>query len=252
MKLAAVLIVWDDWELLEKAVENLTGLVDGFIIVASETSSYGEISPIPVKWRNKVYVREPFFNHPMNCETDKRNFGLDVARRLGYTHFLPGDADEFYDRQEFLRARQRFYDEPDLVGLVCATQVYFASPELTIGLDTTLIPFIHKILPGMRHEMNRRYPFAWDNGRIRIDPTRQMNINSGVKWDDIIMHHVSWFRRDYEKKIRNSTARDNIKRSSILNDLLHATDGYFCQFYQKRLTRCSDRFGLNELFSKSL
>ena len=49
----------------------MTPLVDGFIIVASEKSNWGEISTIPEQWKDRVIIREPFFNHPLNCETDK-------------------------------------------------------------------------------------------------------------------------------------------------------------------------------------
>ena len=68
--------------------KNMTPLVDGFIIVASEKSNWGEISTIPEQWKDKVIIREPFFNHPLNCETDKRNYGLFEAKKQGYTHFI--------------------------------------------------------------------------------------------------------------------------------------------------------------------
>jgi hypothetical protein len=234
MRLVSIINCWDDWEWLEKVVKNQERLVDGFIIVASEKSNYGEISPIPDAWRSKVHIREPFFNHPMNCETDKRNFGLSIAKKEGYTHFLACDCDELYEPEEFLRAKERFLNE-DLKGLVCRTKVYFGYPSLTIGFDTTLVPFIHKLTPDLRHEFNRKYPYAWDQGKIFIDPTRSLNINSGVKMDDIVMHHYSWCRGNYEKKIRNSTARNNIQKSTILEDLKNAVPGYHCKFYNKVL-----------------
>ena len=177
MKLVAIYNVWDDYDWLEISTKKLESLVDGFIIVASERSNWGEISPIPEYWRDKVIVREPFFNHPLNCETDKRNFGLSLAKKAGYTHFLSLDADEVYEAEPFLKAKERFHVEPDLQGLVCATQVYFKSPRLTIGLDITLVPFIHKLTSTIKHEFNRKFPYAWNNGQIKIDPSRSLNIN---------------------------------------------------------------------------
>lgn len=246
MKLAAVYNVWDDWELLGHSVKNIRPLVGGVIIVASTKSNYGEYSEIPEYWKDKVVIREPELHNPMNCETDKRNYGLKIARQEGYTHFLMMDADEFYNPVEFLKEKQRFIDNPDLSGLVCATQVYFKSPTLTIGLDTTLVPFIHKITDGLQHSFNRNYPFAWINGKIRIDPTRSLNINSGVEWSDIVMQHYSWLRPDYRKKIRNSTAKANIERSSIVQDLLQAEAGYYCKFYGKVLHTVPNYFNLPE------
>ena len=229
-------------------------LVDGVIIIGSNKSNYGEYSEIPKYWidcgmgndETYLFVQEPQFSHPMNSETDKRNFGLQKARDLGFTHFLTMDADEFYEPEPFIKERQRFIDNPDLAGLVCASQVYFKSPTLTIGLDTTLVPFIHKITNGLKHEFNKRYPFAWSGRDIRIDPTRALSIDSGVEWSEIVMHHMSWVREDYDKKIRNSTARANIEKSTIKEDLLLAKDGYFCKFYGKVLSAAPNLFNLPE------
>lgn len=246
MKLVCVYSVWDDYDLLRISVENMMPLVDGFIIVASEKSNYGEVSPIPEWLKDNVYIREPELSNPMNCETDKRNYGLRLAKEKGYTHFIMCDADEFYNPVDFLKEKQRFIDNPDLLGLVCATQVFFKSPCLTIGLDTTRVPFIHKITPDLHHSFNRRYPFAWEGQQIKIDPTRSLSINSGVEWSDIVMFHYSWVRKDYEKKIRNSTARSNIERSTIREDLENAKPGYFCKFYGKTLHEVPNYFNLPE------
>lgn len=250
MKIAAIFNVWDDWEMLKYSVANIRPVVDGVIIVGSETSNYGEVSPIPDEWRyswvvGELVIKEPALAHPMHAETSKRNYGLSLARDQGYTHFVMLDADEFYDREQFLIEKQRFIDNPDLAGLVCGSRVYFGRPDLTTGMDTTRVPFIHKITPDLKHDFNRRYPFAWENGRdIRIDPTRAFNINAGVEWSNIIMEHYSWVRKDYAKKIRNSTARPNLERSNILRDLANAKEGYFCEFYGKPLVRVPNRFNI--------
>lgn len=230
-------------------------LVNGVIVIYSEKSSFGEFSPVMdfTGWPVHVFQCEPQ-GDARTSETNKRNFGLQKARELGYTHFLSMDADEFYEPEEFLREKKRF-ENPNLAGLVCRVKCYFGSPTLTIGYDTTLVPFIHKITPTISHEFNRNYPFAWTDKdgeaftqkkRIRIDPTRSLNINSGVEWSDITLHHYSWVRKDPQKKIRNSTARANIERSTVVQDLLNAKEGYFCQFYGKVLQRSPDIFGLNE------
>jgi hypothetical protein len=108
---------------------------------------------------------------------------------------------------------------------------------------------------GTRHGINKEMPFAWTSidtlpftlkKQIRIDPTRQLNINTGIEWSDIFMHHYSWVRKDYGLKIRNSSARINIERSTITQNLLCAKDGYYCQFYGKHLTSCPNVFGLPE------
>lgn len=237
-------------------MKRIRPLVDGIIVVASEKSNYGEYSPIPDEWMNKVVVREPFLHHAMNCETDKRNFGLKVARENGYTHFISIDADEVYDPEEFLREKQRFIDNPDLAGLVCRTQVFVKSPTLTIGYDTTLVPFIQKITPGLKHQFNHNFPFAWTDQdgvpftkkrRIRIDPTRSTTANSGIEWSDITMFHYSWVRKDYDRKIRNSTARANIQKMDLANKIVHLKEGDIFDLYPgKPLVRVPNRFAIPE------
>jgi hypothetical protein len=244
MRLVAIYNIWNDWDLLEHSLKNIRPLVDGVIIVASENSNHGEFSPIPDI--ADVYRREPQFRYARNSETDKRNYGLMVARGQNYTHFLTMDADEFYEQEVFLKEKEKFKN-PDLKGLVCQCQTYFKSPQLTIGLDTTLVPFIHELTPTIRHEFNRRYPFAWIDGGIKIDPTRSLNINSGVERTDLIMHHYSWVRKDYKLKIRNSTARLNLERSTVLNDLLVAKEGSYVEFYQRHLQRSTVDFGIPEI-----
>lgn len=276
MKLCAIYNIWDDWDLLVHSVKNITPLVDQVIIIVSKNSNFGEEESICPKeelpeLRNCYfwyYEPEPF-KEPRDNETAKRNFGLQKARELGYTHFLMMDADEFYEPQEFLKEKERFKD-PSLLGLVCRVKCYFRSPTLTIGYDTTLVPFIHKLTPELRFCFNREYPFAWTDvdslpwtptKKIRIDPTRSMNIDykptrgeewgvydsSGVRWSWITMHHYSWVRKDIKKKIRNSTARQNLERSSIVSDYRNAKPGYFCKFYGKTLEKCPDVFGLPEI-----
>ena len=263
MKLCAIYNVWDDWYLLRLSHLQIYSLVDGVIIVESETSNFGERSEMkPFHDSKTIFYRvEPNLNkEPRENETDKRNFGLQKARELGYTHFLMMDADEFYEPEEFKKELKRF-ENPNLMGLVCRVKCYFRSPELTIGYDTTLVPWVHKITPNLRFEFNRNYPFAWTlldkiphthTKHIRIDPTRSMNINDYVEWSEITMHHMSQIRSDMKKKIRNSTARANIEKSSLLEDYKNAKEGYYCKFYGKTLEKCENIFGLPEIIDSTI
>lgn len=257
MRLAAIFCVWDDWDLLDQALENIRPCVDGVVVIGSKYSNFGEHSPIPERYSVGGLVDGPYSilcwepdpkKPPQENETAKRNYGLELARKAGFTHFVMMDADEFYDRDEFMGERQKFKFNPDLQGMVCRIETYFGGPELTIGDEGTLVPFIHKITPGLRHEFNRRYPFAWSGGlrnrRIHIDPTRSLNIYSGVEMSEIKMHHYSWVRKDFAKKIRNSTARANLEKSSIMQDLALAKEGYYVNFYGKVLRRVPNYFNI--------
>lgn len=247
MKTAAIFNIWADWDWLDISYANISPVVDGIIVVASTKSNHGEYSPIPERWRDKIVVREPKFHVPMHSETDKRNFGLELAKKQGYTHFLMLDADEVYHKDQVLKAKERFLREPNLQGLVCPCNVYFGSVNLTLGRDITLVPFIHKITPTLKFEFNRRYPFAWYSGQIRIDPTRSMNINSGLEYtEEVVMEHFSWVRRDYAKKIRNSTARKNLEASNILTQVRLAKAGDYIDFYRKLLVPATVDFGIDD------
>lgn len=257
MKLAAIYNTWSDQELLNFSIKKIRPLVDGIIVVYSTQSNYGELDANFDFEEDIIYERyEPILSlSPRQNETDKRNAGIDCALENGFTHFIMMDTDEVYDHKEFIKEKERFNDLK-LQGLVCRSKVYFKSPTLTIGYDTTLVPFIHKLTTEIKCEFNRNYPFAWTDTdgvpftpkkRIRIDPTRSLNITSGVEWSDITMHHFSYVRSDLNKKIRNSTARDNIQNSTIFRDYAEAKPGYFCNFYGKVLQECPNVFGFPEL-----
>lgn len=266
MKLCAIYNVWDDYQMCLLSIRNIEKLVDGIIVVASENSNYGEKSKIPSCWINSqdqfecVQFTPDMRFDAMGNETNKRNLGLSKARELGYTHFIMMDADEFYEPEPFLKEKKRF-ETSNISGLVCRSKVYFKTPYLTIGYDATLVTFIHKITPGLCFTWNKLFPFAWSSmdgvpftpvKRIRIDPTRQLNITSGVEWSEIVMHHYSYVRDDLKKKIRNSSARRNLERSTILTDYCQATEGYFCQFYGKVLEPSSNLFNLPELVDENV
>lgn len=264
MKLAAIYCVWDGLEILPYSIRNIAPLVNHVFVIGSESSNYGEQKQgaiySDVSNMTILNWRPDLAKQPMENETAKRNFGLDYIRNKGYTHFLFVDVDEFYEPIAFKKEKLRF-ENTNIAGLVCRSKVYFRSPELTIGYDTTLVPFIHTLTNNISCKMNMQYPFGWTDTdqvpftpkrRIRIDPTRQMNITSGVEWSDIVMFHYSYVRADLRAKIRNSTARKNIENSSLIEDYINAKEGYFCKFYGKVLMLEENKFNLPEIIDEKL
>lgn len=238
---------WDCGELLPAAVKNWHKLGIEVIIVYSNLSNYNQVAD------NSEFLKHADFKdcilvhqeprpgwQPMDNERFKRQAGLNKAREMGFTHLITADADEYYEP---------FTVNWEAEGTVVQCQTYFKSPTLTIGLDRTLVPFVHKITPTLAYAFNTRYPYAFDRTGIRIDPTRQFNISRGVEFNgEIIMHHYSWCRGDVQTKIRNSTAKNNIERSSILNDWNNAKAGEFCGYYNSILRTAPDLFNLKQLF----
>jgi hypothetical protein len=252
MKVAAIYNVWSDGlDLLSHSVNNILPVVDGVIIIWSDFSNQGQHIKFEY-WNDdekvRLYQCEPTLTGQVHfSETKKRNFGLDKARDLGFTHFIMMDSDEFYEQSAFT-ATWNDIKERDVAGVVCATRVYFKKPTLWVP-DHTLVPFIHKITPSLQFNLNdKNYPFAYDDaGNAHIDPTRRLNIRTGVEWSNIVMHHYSWVRSDYNLKIENSAARNNLKRSSIYRDLENAAPGVYNEFYRAEIKQCENIFNLPEL-----
>jgi hypothetical protein len=256
MKIAAIYNVWADcMDLLPYSIGNIFPVVDGVIVVWSAWSNQGVFKDDCIHYSRKPHNEKISFHNyepelpgtPHQNETNKRNEGLRIAREQGYTHFIMMDADEFYNRGEFKYYKKLTEDE-DLNGSVCRTKVYFKKPTLTIGYDHTLVPFIHKLSPGLRFGNFKDYPCAYDEaGNAHIDPTRRLNITKGIASIGVTMHHYSWVRSDYNLKIENSAAKNNLKKSSIYRDLENAKDGVYNEFYRATLVSCDNYFNLPEL-----
>lgn len=248
MRLSVIINAWADTnDLLPHCLQNFLPVCSDIVVVWSNHSNYGVEVPFKFDFVHpKVrYSRyEPNLNMtPHQNETTKRNYGLQKAMEVGSTHFLIADADEFYDQQEFEQEKLRV-EEDGLNGLVCGLKVYFKYPTLWCE-DHTLVPFIHKIVPGVAVGGYKHYPFAYDKeGNAHIDPTRRVIFTSGIEWSEIKMHHFSWCRKDMDMKINNSSAAKNLKRSTIYEDLNNAAPGMLNRFYRDTLKECDNKFNL--------
>jgi len=235
MRLAGIYIVWDDWEILSHSIRCMNPYLDGIIVVASTLSTKGEFSQVHY---GHILEPDPELT-PRENETAKRNFGLDMARDAGYTHFLMMDADEIYEP----------FDKEQFDGnYVCNSRLYFKSPTLYLD-DPTRVPFIHRITEDLFFKKNYEYPFSvLHEGRPAIDPTRTLNITEGVEMANVTMHHYSYIRRDIRKKIRNS-AGEKVKQFPhlLLDDYQNAEPGYKTKFFNLPLKETINIFGLPEM-----
>lgn len=70
---------------------------------------------------------------------------------------------------------------------------------------------------------------------------------------DVTMHHFSWVRKDYDRKIRNSTARANIEKMDLGKKILPLKEGDVFDLYPgKPLVRVPNKFGLPEIWENGL
>lgn len=254
MKLAVTISVWADTiDLLPHAINNWLPVVDGVIVIWSNQSNY-------FQHRDDCYLftigdhdkKVKFFQYEPNGkfdvhsnETLKRNYGIDKARELGFTHVIVSDADEFYFQHEVEQCKNIFMLDPTVKGLVCPLKVYIKTPHLVCD-DHTLVPFITQIERDTKVGNFKSFPFAYDDqGNAHIDPTRRFNYSKGIQFiDDVFMHHYSHVRKDMNLKIENSSARNNLKKSSILEDMKRASPGVYNTFYRQNLRYSENHFNL--------
>jgi hypothetical protein len=250
-RLVAIFCVWGDSnDLIDYALDNILPCVDGVIIVKSDKSNYGNYRELYTSIDSpkiKTYSWEPNMSHmPHYNETAKRQFGLEKAKDLGFTHFIFLDGDEFYKDHEFIQDKQRVYSER-LNGMVYRLKVLFKKPTLMCD-DHTLVPGICRLDPTIRTGGFKEFPFAYDkDGNGHIDPCRRLNYRTGIVMSEHYMYHASWVRSDFEIKINNSSARNNLKKSSIYRDLSSAAPNSYNEFYRQNLVECPNYFNLPEL-----
>ncbi len=249
-RLVAIYCVWaDSIELLPYSVNEITKVVDDVIIVYSRRSNWGQSADYfqQIEGLGKLYNFEPTpALKPSINEVNKRNFGLEKAKELGYTHFIMLDSDEIYDASELSKDRDSLYNSQHMNGFVHSIITYIKTPTLCCP-DHTLVPGIHRILPLTRFEIgNQFYPFAYDErGDAHIDPTRRPNFKDGIMMSGTVMHHYSHVRKDMELKIQNSTARNSLLKSTIMEDYDNAKQGYYSKFYRQELHEVPNRFNIS-------
>lgn len=252
MKLASIISTWADTIcLLPYCIANHLQFADAVIVVWSQYSNHRNKDDSVLEYiaanghDPRVYFNqlEPIRGQtPLANETRKRNYGIDVVRNIGFSHFLCADTDEFYDPQKMNLDREMFTGE--LNGLVHRLRVYIGKPTLWCD-DHTLVPGIHKVTKDMYVGSFREYPFAYDSkGNAHIDPSRRPFYTNGIKVSTTICHHMSYVRKDINLKINNSSANLKRSKSVILEELRDAKPGYVSRLYHQELKECENYFGI--------
>lgn len=215
--------------------------VDLFIIVYQDVSNFGEnYNPIPdmrLEEFNCVLIKYyPTQMAGQWNEIQKRNLGLDAAKKNGCTHFIHLDTDEYYEN---FSSAKKLYVESGAEGSACRIFTYFKLPTLRFETeDGYFVPFIHKLLPETMAG-NRDYPFY-------VDRTRKINCKNVVLLP-IHMHHFSWIRKDIERKCRNSSAKNNISKGTMLSDYHNngVKEGFYVKDYDKELINVENIFNIH-------
>lgn len=245
MKLAAIYNIWDGVELLEASLRSIINHVDRVIIVYQTRSNFGEdynpyfeIVKTCLQFPSEkitLSLYEPVIGTGAYNEKAKRNRGIEIARSHTCTHFLHMDTDECYEN--FGMAKQQYIDS-GAEGSVCKIFTYFKKPTWRFETeDGYYVPFIHKLNPNTFAGI-KSYPFY-------VDPTRRIN-ESNIVLLDIHMHHFSWVRYDIERKARNSSAKDNLEKGTMLKDFYNPAigPGFYVKDYDKKLIEVNNDFNI--------
>lgn len=252
MKLASIINVWADCvELLPFCIKNHLQFCDGVIVIWSQTSNHGVKNDAVFEYilanghdsRVEFVQLEPMKNvKPLVNETRKRNHGIDIARRKGFTHFIIADADEMYIPEEVEQEKKRF-NNPSLNGLVCGMFVFVKSPLLWADTHTR-VAFIQKITKDVSVGMFKEFPFAYEGKKAFIDPSRRISHRKGIEFSEIMMHHFSYIRKNIDLKIDNSSAKLKRSRQIIYDELRYAKPGYVSRLYHQPLQECLNYFDI--------
>lgn len=240
MKLAAIYNVWDGEEHLTGSINCIKDRVDAIIIVFQNISNFGELHfPLGnLKLPEAKYFFHEYKPTQINGafnEKRKRNIGLEIAKQNGFTHFIHLDCDEYY--KDFGKAKEAYINS-GRDGSACKIYTYFKLATLRFETeDGYFVPFIHKLKPDSCAGSSE-YPYY-------VDPTRRIN-EKNVALLDIHMHHFSWVRKNIERKVRNSSAKFNLERGTMLKDYNNPSvcHGFYVKDYDKKLIEVNNYFNI--------
>lgn len=251
MKLIAIYNVWgDSLELLEGSIKQIRECVDFVLVVAQQISNAGEedkrVYPfvnelVDKKLVDQVLTYSPWGRNLLQNEINKRQKGLEFAKLKGFTHFLHLDCDEYYFTSEFQSAKElieRNYIQASWVDLY----TYYKEPTLRLSKKESYgVPFITRLYP------HTQVGLAFRRGyEVPVDPSRSVNVLQSRQLTGVSMHHFSYVRRDIKKKLRNSTARNNINHVKVVEEYENAKEGtHLKALFDDTLLSVENHFNIN-------
>lgn len=277
-KLGIVYSFFDCKELIEKSIEQIRDSVD-FICVAYQNESwYGdkfadnETIEFLEALKGKRVIDEYFvydFTESKKTIQDKKLYGVigrkrKMAQGLGIlkknkcTHVMFMDVDEFYDKDEFKKAKE-FIIGNGYTHSAVVMHGYFYKPTFRmLNINNTTVPFILKIKP---------FKFISAHGMpCLVDGARCLNFtrifDKFYFYTHIYMHHMTRVRKNIDDKFNYSdmyaagVSTDIERQKNDYMSLMELVDKYddkslleiFSAKLNMPLVEVEDKFGLNEIF----
>lgn len=275
MKLAAGYVVFDGLETLRQSILSIRESVD-IVIVSYQKISWGNtvcsdklIPLLESLYRDKlvddIFEFTEFIPSSLTSaeevmraksfECNKRQKVLERSLKLGATHYLSMDADEFYIRSEFDIAKQQILT--DKLQATAVRYINYLTPTLHQGYSKFRVPFIYEIGKSSRHHASQ---FIFSD----IDPTRGILDDSHTRArvfssDIITMHHMEMVRENLTAKYIASSRyfKDRSQLPILAEDIefakntgelrfraIHFGDSLSGLNKNFILTECDDQFGL--------
>lgn len=233
MKLGIAYNLFDGEELLTSSLENMRDMVDFICIVYQTTSNFGNVNlnlePLLKDLKKQrlidfAYKYEPEikkdkqgnidFQNGTENEQIKRNIGLDICRANGCDYFMTIDADEFYNKEQFLWAKKDFL-LGDYDTSFCQMQTYYKKPIYAVNPpENYYCPLFYKIKSDTKFTYEFAPPYP-----VQIDPTRRVvaGYSRIFSREEIEMHHFSYIRNNIESKIFNTSAQmDKVSQQEVI------------------------------------
>ncbi len=169
--------------------------------------------------------------HPKFYEIMKRNIGLQISRMKGCTHQMSMDTDEYYHKDEFENMKKRI-EEEDWDAGACGIISYFKDPTYQITpVSNYHVSTIFKIRDDIKYgtfvQNGREVMPPWP---VFVDPTRRCKLDHSkilvFKEEEIMMHHMSFVRKNLEAKFRSSSADIVKNNQDMLEDFLERVKTY--------------------------
>ncbi len=217
MKIGVSYNTFDGEELLESSIKAIRNEVNYISVVYQTTSNFGQgcdegLVPLLERLKSENLVDDLFEYHPrINKgghfnEITKRNIGLSLSEGAGCTHHMAMDSDEFYTVDQF-RYMKKIMEEGGYDSSACQMTTYYKEPIYRLEpKEEYYVSLLFKIKQGREYVIGHPFP-------VLVDPTRRMEPGNCKIFtrDEIEMHHMSYVRKDIEKKVRNSSAKVNFE-----------------------------------------
>jgi hypothetical protein len=220
--------VFDNEELLEYSINSIRNSVEEITVLFQNVSNHGlkaseELQELLLTLKNKKLIDNlVLFNPnlsisaPLN-ELTKNQISYELSKNKKMDYHMLLACDEFYFEKDMSYFKSLLKESPvDIVTSYMYT--YYKSSKYRFKqLDNYVVPIFHKVYSDNRNfAINAPAPLI-------IDPMRKMDYQSCVclSKETPYMHHLSFVRKDFRKKLENSSAK-----SSFVNDIDKMVEHY--------------------------